>query len=54
VKVDAFEIPDGIINSPLGYFDGQIYGHIFDSVTNNPSSFSRPEWWHLFKEPLLL
>lgn len=34
---DAFELPDAMLNAPIGYFDGDIYHNYFDEVLkNNP------------------
>ena len=32
---DAFGLPDAVLNSPIGYFDGDIYHNYFNTVTNN-------------------
>lgn len=35
---DAFELPDAMINSPIGYYDGDIYHNYFNEVVkNNPT-----------------
>ncbi|KAG0654017.1 fatty-acyl coenzyme A oxidase [Maudiozyma exigua] len=35
--VDAFELPDNMLNAPIGFFDGDIYHNYFNEVTkNNP------------------
>lgn len=35
---DAFKMPDGMINAPIGYFDGDIYHNYFDEITKqNPT-----------------
>ncbi|AJS05516.1 Pox1p [Saccharomyces cerevisiae YJM1400] len=34
---DSFELPDAMLNSPIGYFDGDIYHNYFNEVCrNNP------------------
>lgn len=47
---DAFAPPDFILNSVLGYSNGDIYRNIFDTITTNPESFERPTWWRMFTE----
>ena len=42
--VDAFAPPDFILNSCLGFSDGRIYEHIFDSLTHNKGAFDKPDW----------
>lgn len=40
---DAFELPDSVLNSPIGYFDGDIYHNYFNTVTgNNPAEREEP------------
>ena len=34
--VDAFDIPDGQLNSALGRFDGDVYKHLFDWALKAP------------------
>lgn len=35
---DAFKLPDGVINAPIGYYDGNIYHNYFNEVVrNNPT-----------------
>ncbi|CAO1426333.1 unnamed protein product [Diamesa serratosioi] len=34
--VDGFDIPDGILNSVLGHFDGNVYEHIFKAAMISP------------------
>ncbi|CAG0890368.1 unnamed protein product [Cyprideis torosa] len=46
--VDAFGIPDEILNSPLGAVDGNIYPRIYSSWLDTPDVFSRPSWWKDF------
>ncbi|KAL1132573.1 hypothetical protein AAG570_010525 [Ranatra chinensis] len=43
--VDAISPPDFIINSPLGYADGNIYKNIQAAMFRNPGTFERPTWW---------
>ena len=34
--VDAFDIPDGILNSVLGRYDGDVYTHLLDWAKKSP------------------
>ena len=34
--VDAFDIPDGQLNSALGRYDGDVYKHLFDWALKAP------------------
>ena len=34
--VDAFDIPDGVLNSVLGRYDGDIYTHLLDWAKKSP------------------
>ena len=43
--VDALAPDDFILNSALGCSDGQVYQHIFDSLTLNKGAFDRPDWY---------
>lgn len=46
--VDAFAPPDFILNSCLGYSDGNVYQHVFDAISNSRGAFDRPEWYEEF------
>ena len=46
--VDAIAPHDFILNSSLGYSDGQIYHHIFDALTKSQGAFDRPHWYTEF------
>lgn len=46
--VDAIAPPDFILNSVLGYADGDIYRHIYQAMTMNTKTFERAEWWRDF------
>ncbi|EDO17240.1 hypothetical protein Kpol_1035p54 [Vanderwaltozyma polyspora DSM 70294] len=40
---DSFELPDGMLNAPIGYFDGDIYNNYFNEVLkNNPIEADGP------------
>ena len=34
--VDAFDIPDGVLNSALGRYDGDVYNHLFQWAQKAP------------------
>ena len=34
--VDAFDIPDGILNSVLGRYDGDVYTHLYEWALKAP------------------
>ena len=34
--VDAFDIPDHILNSSLGAYDGRVYERLFEEAKHNP------------------
>lgn len=44
--VDAFAIPDFILNSVLGYSDGKIYKHLESAFYQAPGTFEKPSWIH--------
>lgn len=46
--VDGLAPNDFIINSALGFSDGNVYQHIFDSLTLNKGAFDRPDWYRDF------
>ncbi|OTF83182.1 acyl-Coenzyme A oxidase-like protein [Euroglyphus maynei] len=48
--VDAIAPPDFIINSVLGYADGDIYRHIYQAMTMNKKTFERVDWWRDFTD----
>ncbi|XP_044753120.1 peroxisomal acyl-coenzyme A oxidase 3 isoform X2 [Coccinella septempunctata] len=43
--VDALAPPDFVINSILGYADGQLYKHLQESFFNFDQCLDRPDWW---------
>ncbi|KAK2714253.1 peroxisomal acyl-coenzyme A oxidase 3-like [Artemia franciscana] len=45
--VDALAPTDFILKSALGHSDGQVYTHLFKSMSEVPNSFNRPDWWTL-------
>ncbi|XKL67685.1 hypothetical protein PGB90_003176 [Kerria lacca] len=42
---DAVAPPDFIMNSVLGYSDGEVYKHLEKLMYSNPETFKRPDWW---------
>ncbi|MBS0629858.1 MAG: acyl-CoA dehydrogenase family protein [Verrucomicrobia bacterium] len=42
--VDAWEIPDEFLKSPLGRFDGDIYENYFQAVNSLPQEIKPPYW----------
>ena len=48
--VDTIAPPDFIMNSCLGYSDGDVYRHIFDAISKSNNSQKRPEWYQEFTE----
>ncbi|CAH0555763.1 unnamed protein product [Brassicogethes aeneus] len=43
--VDAIAPPDFLLNSVLGYSDGQVYKHLESAFLRFPNGLSRPTWW---------
>ncbi|KAF2897310.1 hypothetical protein ILUMI_08871 [Ignelater luminosus] len=43
--VDVIAPPDFIVNSVLGYSDGQVYKHVEAAMLRAPGALSRPSWW---------
>lgn len=48
---DAFELPDAVLNAPIGYYDGDIYHNYFNEVVKNnpvePDGAGKPEYHEL-------
>jgi len=40
--VDAFDIPDRVLNSTIGRFDGNVYEALYNSVKKNPLNLNDP------------
>jgi len=40
--VDAFDIPDRVLNSAIGRYDGNVYEALYDSVKKNPLNQTDP------------
>ena len=38
--MDAFNLPDQILNSDLGRYDGDVYTSLYESAVNSPSNRS--------------
>eukprot|EP01119_Soliformovum_irregulare_P019252 TRINITY_DN6051_c0_g1_i1.p1 TRINITY_DN6051_c0_g1~~TRINITY_DN6051_c0_g1_i1.p1 ORF type:complete len:283 (-),score=104.09 TRINITY_DN6051_c0_g1_i1:220-1068(-) len=47
--VDAFAIPDALLNSPLGRYDGDIYQHYMKAIVDSESGDVAPYWNDLIK-----
>ncbi|XP_015602288.1 peroxisomal acyl-coenzyme A oxidase 3 isoform X2 [Cephus cinctus] len=43
--VDVLAPPDFIVNSPLGFSDGEVYKHMEQWILKNPENLERPSWW---------
>ncbi|KAK7602506.1 hypothetical protein V9T40_008095 [Parthenolecanium corni] len=43
--VDAIAPPDFILNSVLGYADGEVYKHLKDTFYGDEETFKTPQWW---------
>lgn len=50
--VDALGIPDFVIKSPFGRFDGDVYTKYFEMVNNAPNAIGRPSYWEKEVAPL--
>lgn len=46
--VDVFAPPDFILNSPIGYADGQLYKNLWSTVMQGNQVLERPSWWKEF------
>lgn len=46
--IDAIAPDDFILNSSLGFSNGQLYHNIFDSLTKSQGAFDRPHWYTEF------
>uniref|UniRef100_A0A3B4A3J0 Acyl-coenzyme A oxidase n=1 Tax=Periophthalmus magnuspinnatus TaxID=409849 RepID=A0A3B4A3J0_9GOBI len=46
--VDVLAPPDMILNSPIGYADGQLYKNLWSTVLQGPKVLQRPSWWKEF------
>lgn len=51
--VDSFNIPDFILNSPLGRYDGQVYKHYFETIKKAPGAMQPTPYWNSLIRPLL-
>jgi len=51
--VDAFNLSDIVINSPLGRYDGDIYEKYFEVVNEAPNSSGVPPYFQTLIKPLL-
>ena len=48
--VDAIAPDDFLLNSSLGYSDGQVYHHVFNSLVSSQGAFDRPAWYTIFTQ----
>ncbi|KAI4796160.1 hypothetical protein KUCAC02_029412, partial [Chaenocephalus aceratus] len=46
--VDVFAPTDFILNSPIGYADGQLYKNLWSTVMQGKQVMERPSWWKEF------
>ncbi|KAM9335652.1 peroxisomal acyl-coenzyme A oxidase 3 [Symphorus nematophorus] len=46
--VDVFAPPDFILNSPIGFADGQLYKNLWSTVMQGSQVLERPSWWKEF------
>jgi acyl-CoA oxidase len=53
VLVDSFNIPDVVLNSPLGCYDGRVYSRYFETVRNAPGAIGVPSYWKTLIQPML-
>lgn len=52
--VDAFAIPDFILNSAIGAADGRIYERLQMAMMEAPAAFERVDWWTEFaRKPVI-
>ena len=50
--VDAFDIPDGMLNSVLGRYDGDVYTHLYEWAQKAPRNMKQVwQSWviHIFR-----
>ena len=45
--VDAFDIPDGVLNSALGRYDGDVYTHLYEWAQKAPRNKSKVSWYRV-------
>lgn len=50
--IDAFDLPDHFVRSPLGAHDGNVYGRYFAAVTAAPGAVARAPYWDKDVAPL--
>ena len=44
--VDAFDIPDAVLNSALGRYDGDVYRHLYEWAQKAPRNKSEVSSWN--------
>ena len=50
--IDAFNLPDFIVDSPLGRFDGDVYTAMFEAVKSAPGCQGVPPYFEKLIRPL--
>jgi acyl-CoA oxidase len=50
---DAFDLPDFLVNSPLGKSDGDIYNAYMQTVKSAPGAMSKAPYWDELVKPCL-
>ena len=45
--VDAFDIPDAVLNSALGRYDGDVYRHLYEWAQKAPRNKSEVSSWNV-------
>lgn len=52
--VDGFDIPDGVLNSALGVYDGNVYERLFEEAMKSPLNHEPvPESFHKYLKPFM-
>ena len=51
--IDAFNLPDFVLKSPFGRYDGNVYEHYFSDVKNNPNASVKAPYWNDLISPIL-
>jgi len=50
--VDSFNIPDFVLNSPLGRYDGQVYTNYLETVKRAPLGIGKPPYFEKIIKPM--
>jgi len=48
--IDAVAIPDALLNSPIGAYDGDVYNRFINAVWTAPGAFERASYWREIRE----